>query len=371
MPSARLQTYKLKSAAVTFRAPESVNPIDWGRLGVYLATRGHQLATSKQPRQFAGGLGNWNFLVDMDGASYVLRRPPAGPLPPGANDMAREHRILQHLHPSFPLAPFTPLFCGDAAVIGAPFLLIEYRKGIVIRDALPAGVASTEQSRFNLARSALEVLIALHQIDPVAIGLGTLGRPEGMVQRQATNWGTRAEIAFGGTMPALFREVSEWLSNTAPAPQKISLLHSDFKLDNIIFNQETLQPEAVIDWDMGTLGDPLLDVATLLSYWTEPGDPPAMHQLNQMPTALPGFPTRAHVLQMYAERTGLDISQFRYYRVLALFKLCVVFKQLHARFERGEAVSPHYETFGPLSEGLIEFTMHVLQHENLLKTESA
>lgn len=355
---------------MTFRAPESVNPIDWARLAAYLATRGHQLDTSKQPRQFAGGLGNWNFLIEMDGGSYVLRRPPAGPLPPGANDMAREHRILQHLHPHFPLAPFTPLFCGDADVIGAPFLLIEYRKGVVIRDALPAGIARTEQSRLGLAQSALDVLIALHQIDPVAIGLGTLGKPDGMVQRQATNWGKRAEIAFGGDMPAPFREVSDWLSTGAPAPQKLSLLHSDFKLDNIIFNEKTLQPEAVIDWDMGTLGDPLLDVATLLSYWTEAGDPPAMHQLKQMPTALPGFPTRAQVLHMYAKGTGIDVSQFRYYRVLALFKLCIVFKQLHARFLRGEAVSPHYETFGPLTDGLIEFTRHVLQHENLQEIES-
>lgn len=346
-----------------FRSIDQTEAIDWRRLGDYLARQG-LTGGFATPRQFAAGFGNWNFLLEIGGVRYVLRRPPDGPLPAGANDMAREHRILSRLHPHFSLAPAVRVFCDDPDVIGAPFLLIEHREGAVVRSEVPAVLAKGFDPRAFTAR-AVDVLVALHGLDPAAVGLQDLGRPEGMVERQARNWRLRAEAAFDGALPASLREVSQWLTRPAPAPQRVSILHSDFKFDNLIISPHTAAPVALIDWDMGTLGDPLFDMATFLSYWAEPDDPAAMRSLQQMPTASAGFPRRAEVLALYAERSGLDVASFGYYRVLALFKLCVVFRQLHQRHLRGLTQDPRVASFGPLTDGLVDFTAHVLAHEHL------
>jgi len=348
-----------------FRPANETDELHWDSAARYLAECGHQLDREFAPRQFAGGLGNWNFLVKVDGTLYVLRRPPSGPLPLGANDMAREHRILSRLGAVFPLAPRILLYCEDAGVLGAPFQLIEYREGIVVRDAIPPAIAGMPGCAQRLADRALDVLTQLHAVDPYAIGLGTLGRPEGMIGRQAVNWTRRASEAFQGIFPPGLERVLNWLAQPAPKPQRVCLLHSDFKIDNIIFDPTRLTPVALIDWDMGTLGDPLLDLATLLSYWAEPNDPPAMHELRQMPTAGGGFPSRADVLQRYAQLTGLDIADFKYYRLLALVKLCVVFRQLYVRHLRGDRVPNRYATFGKLADGLAGYANHVLQSELL------
>jgi aminoglycoside phosphotransferase (APT) family kinase protein len=278
--------------------------------------------------------------------------------------MAREHRILSRLNQHFPLAPRSPLFCADPAIIGAPFLLIEYRDGLVIREKVPAALDGRLDAKTFSSR-ALDVLTRLHALEPAAVGLQDLGRPDGMVVRQARNWAKRADDAFGEGMPPALRDVAKWLSREPPRPQRVSILHSDFKFDNLIVSTHTAEPVALIDWDMGTLGDPLLDVATLLSYWVEPQDPPAMHALQQMPTASGGFPRRAEVLDLYARRTGTDMSEFKYYRVLCLFKLCVVFQQIHRRHRCGAMQDQRGATYGSLARGLAEFTESVLAHEHL------
>lgn len=352
------------SDPTVFRPAYDTNQLRWSSLARYLERHHHQIDERFSPKQFSGGLGNWNFLIKVDGALYVLRRPPAGPVPIGANDMGREHRILSRLNTAFPLAPRALLYCEDADVIGAPFLLIEYRKGLIIRDRLPEGLAGNTAVPAQLTETTLDVLSRLHAVDPAAIGLETLGRPEGMVKRQAVNWTRRAQQAFDGMLPPALEEAAQWLDQPAPEPQRVCLLHSDFKIDNIILDRNTLQPVALIDWDMGTRGDPLLDLATLLSYWTESGDPQVMHELRQMPTMAEGFPSRSEVLHHYAKRTGLDVSNFKYYRVLAMFKLCVVFRQIYVRHLRGDPVPERYTTFGRLAEGLAEFTGHILQSEH-------
>jgi aminoglycoside phosphotransferase (APT) family kinase protein len=161
-------------------------------------------------------------------------------------------------------------------------------------------------------------------------------------------------------LPVHLATVATWLERPAPTPQRTSLLHCDFKLNNIVLASHSLKPIALLDWDMGTLGDPLFDVATLLSYWAEPDDHPAMLALGQMPTAYPGFPTRAQVLDRYAQKSGISVREFDYYRILALFKLCVVFQQLLVRFQRGDSKDPRGATFPALIAGLIDFTAFTL-----------
>lgn len=347
-----------------FRSPDQTEVIDWRALAGYLAAQGLRADLSRAPRQFAGGLGNWNFLIEIDGRPFVLRRPPSGPLPAGANDMAREYRILSRLHPHFPVAPCSPLFCADPGVIGAPFLLIEYREGVVVRAEVPAELASRLDPQAFTSR-AVDVLARLHALDPAAVGLQDLGRPEGMVARQARNWTLRAQGAFDDRVPRALLDVAQWLAGPAPQAQRVSILHSDFKFDNLIVSPDSADIVALIDWDMGTLGDPLLDLAILLSYWAEPDDPPAMRALRQMPTAARGFPRRADVLAMYASRSGIDVDTFKYYRVLALFKLCVVFQQIYQRHLRGLTQDERVASFGALTAGLIEFTANALADDKL------
>ncbi len=264
----------------------------------YLASRGIELGPGP-PRQFAGGYGNLNYLIEIDGTPAVLRRPPAGPLPYGANDMAREYRILSSLWREYPLAPRAMLFCDEASVLGAPFQIIEYRPGTVIRDTLPPDLAGRPEVGMLLSRHLVESLAALHAVDPAQVGLETLGRPAGFLARTLDGWAARSVAVADLINPLALSEVVDWLRRRVPADTPASLVHSDFKLDNMILAPETLAPAAVIDWDMGTRGDPLWDLAVMLSYWVEPEDPACLHRVRQMPTAQPGFWRRSEVLAAY------------------------------------------------------------------------
>jgi aminoglycoside phosphotransferase (APT) family kinase protein len=352
-------TFATNNLADPFRPGDMTVRQDWDALRRHLDEHGLQLDMAWEPRQFAGGLANLNYLVTIDGAQWVLRRPPPGALPPGANDMQREYTILNSLWKQFPLAPKAIHFCADRNVLGAPFLIMQYRPGLVIGGSLPALRPISEPERAGLGRCAVDLLAQLHAVDAGSVGLSSLGRPQGMLARMVDGWEKRANLAYGVNVPQAIASVAHWLRARIPVEQPACLLHSDFKLDNVIFDPDSLSPRAVIDWDMGTRGDPLIDLGTLFSYWTEAGDPAVMHQLAQMPTAQPGFPTRAELLEIYARRTGRDLSSFVFYRVLCMLKLTVIFMQLHVRYLRGEAVPEKYKTFGPLALGLLEFTQEI------------
>jgi aminoglycoside phosphotransferase (APT) family kinase protein len=339
-----------------FAPRQSAVPQDWHRLTLYLRDHGLRLNREAAPRQFAGGYGNLNYLLDINDRSMVLRRPPLGIIPPGANDMVREHRILSALHPVFPLAPQCVHVCADATVIGAPFIVLVYQPGLIIRARLPEQWPSTQVGA-QLSRMMTDVLVTLHRIDAAGIGLGTLGRPEGFLSRAITGWAVRAALAVDGAdlLPPTEQLVT-WLRREVPPDSAVpapTLLHNDFKLDNIVLDPATLSPLSVLDWDMGSRGDPLFDLATLLSYWTEVNDPAPLHALQQMPTAAPGFATRAEMIANYARATGRDVSNFRFYRVLTMFKLAVVFLQLGAQWRRGTSSNPRYQGFDALAADLM------------------
>jgi aminoglycoside phosphotransferase (APT) family kinase protein len=341
------------------RRQEDTVTQDWPRLRAYLAQKGLQLELEPSPRQFAGGFANLNYLIRLDGRDAVLRRPPMGPLPPGAYDMGRESKILSRLWQRFPLAPRALHYGEEAGVLGAPFQITEYRRGVSFRDTLPPPLAGDAAVGAQLGATLIEVLAQLHQVDPAEVGLNDLGKPDGFLQRAVEGWSKRALLATENraspTTAKLIAEIPAWLRTQRVPQGPVSLLHNDFKLDNLLLDPQTLAPVAVLDWDQGTRGDGLFDLATLLSYWTESGDPPAMQQMQQMPTAQPGFPSRRQAAEHYAALTGRDLSDFRFYRVLAQFKTAVIFQQLYARYHAGSTREARYAGFGTLAEGLLEF----------------
>lgn len=324
---------------------------NWPAVRTHLAQHGIRLLDG-QPHRFAGGLANRNYLVQLQSGPAVLRRPPPGPLPPGAHDMAREHRILSCLPDALPEAPRSLHLCEDPAVMGAPFQILEYRPGRVIRAALPDDLAGHGAA---LSDTMLSTLAAIHAVDTAALGLDGLGRPEGFLARTSAGWRRRGMAVADDADARLLAELGAWLDANAVPDGAPTLLHGDFKLDNLILDETTLAPNAVVDWDQGTRGDPLFDLATLLSYWTEPGDPPQMHALQQMPTAAPGFMTRAEAAARYAALTGRDLSGFRFHRVLGLLKLGVIFLQLGALHRTGATTDPRYAGFAAVGSGILAF----------------
>ena len=334
---------------------------DWPRLAEHLEDHGRRLALGEPPRQFASGFANFNYLLEVDGTPCVLRRPPPGPLPPGAHDMVREYRVLSRLWREFALAPRAFHLCEDASVLGAPFFLMEYRPGIAIGPELPSALVGQAGRAARIVGDLVDALAGLHRVDPAAVDLDSLGRPHGFLARQVAGWSKRAHLAYDGQPGSLVRRIVAWLEDHIEPERAVTLVHNDFKLDNVLLDPERFTPVAVVDWDMCTRGCPLYDLAILLSYWTEPDDHPVMYALRQMPSAAPGFPSRAGVLDAYARRSGLDVGDFRFYRVLSVFRLAIVLRQLFNLYRRGVRPSREFADFGAVADGLLDFACAIVE----------
>lgn len=331
-------------------------------LAAFLASTGKLLNLEVPAIRFSGGLANLNFRISIDGRPAVLRRAPSGPLPPGAHDMAREHRVLSALASQFPLAPNSLALCEDPEVLGAPFQILEFRQGRTVRGDDISVLAPGEDLPEALCDLLARPLADLHAVDPDACGLGDLGRPEGFVPRNAKRWSARAaELAEGRPEASLASEIAAWLERKLAGWDRsdVSLLHCDFKLDNMILAPDRLAPVGIVDWDMATRGEPLFDLATLLSYWSEPGDPDCLRELVQMPTALPGFPSRRDMAEAYARASGRSLDGLDELYVLCLFKLSAIFLQLHARWKSGAIGDDRYARFETLGFDLMTHTWDV------------
>jgi aminoglycoside phosphotransferase (APT) family kinase protein len=339
---------------------ESV-PLDWTRAGAYLAGLGHRLVIDPPPLQFAGGLANLNYLITLDGTPAVLRRPPLGKLPAGSHDMAREHRILSRLPDALAFVPRSLVLCTDATILGAPFQILEYRPGLVIREHVPPMLAARAGLGACLSQVLLETIAAIHAVDTAAIGLDALGRPEGFLARAVAGWRQRGMAAREDGTDALHAEIGAWLEAHIVPDGAPGLLHNDFKLNNMILNPTDLSPVAVVDWDQGTRGDPLFDFATLMSYWVHADDPPPMHDMAQMPSVEAGLCPRAEAVAAYAKLTGRDVSSFLFHRVLAMYKLSVIFLQLGLRWRSGATTDVRYAPFAAIGTGILEFTHEIAQ----------
>jgi len=335
------------SAASGFR--EAAAPQDWALIAAHLSAHGFELG--RNPRQFAGGLANLNYLVELNGQPAVFRRPPSGSLAHGASDMVREARILSALAPHFPLAPGLLHVCTDPAVIGVPFQLLEYRHGVAIGGTLPPGLGAVD-APWMLSALATS-LATLHALDPSAIGLSELGRPTGFAARQLLGWSKRADAAFAADRPRMLEALLARLAEGVPHDCPVSLLHMDPKFDNLLLLPAGRSASALIDWDMGTRGPPAFDLAVLLSYWIEPSDPESVHPLAVLPSLVPGWPARADVIAAYARAAGTLPADLGWYLALARLRLATAWMQLYRLWQQGGLEGARYSDFAKLAAAIV------------------
>ena len=323
---------------------------DHATLSAYLKGK---LPDSERPLevvQFAGGHANLTYLLRYGTTEYVLRRPPLGPVAPSSHDMGREYRVLSVLYKGYPLAPRAFVYCDDPAVIGAPFFVMERRCGIVVRRTVPAAYGGGKDADVNrrISEVLIDTLADLHDVDYRAVGLGDLGKPDGFLKRQIDGWAARYDRAKTKEVP-IVTEMAQWLRDHLPPAPAPSLLHNDWRLDNMMLDSnDPGRCVAVFDWDMCTVGDPLADLGTLLSAWIEASEGGAGSGQVGMPSNAPGFLTRREAVERYGKRRGIDISNVPYYYVFGIFKIGVVLQQIYYRYHVGQTKD---ERFAPFEQG--------------------
>ena len=325
------------------RPPRAGEELDVAVLGAWLDEQlgGH---APVEVLQFPGGHSNLTYLVRRGGAEYVLRRPPFGSKVKTAHDMGREHTILSALAPVWDKAPRPVGFCADEAVLGAKFYLMERRTGVILRKEVPAGVTLDEAAARRVCDLLVDGLVELHGIDYQAIGLGDLGKPAGYVRRQVEGWTERYHGSKTDDLPVVL-EVADWLKAHLPADGAPALIHNDWKFDNVIFDRDLTRVVGVLDWEMATIGDPLMDVGTSLGYWVEAADSQPLQMMAFGLTMRPGMLTRAEVARRYAERSGRDLGEVVFYYAFGLFKTAVVAQQIYYRWKQGLTKDPRFGQF--------------------------
>jgi aminoglycoside phosphotransferase (APT) family kinase protein len=332
-----------RSGVTEVRPPRAGEELPAGPLTAWLdATLGGH--ADVEVLQFPGGHSNLTYLVRRGGDEYVLRRPPFGSKVKTAHDMGREHTVLSALAPVYPLAPRPIALCTDEAVLGCTFYLMERRRGVILRKEVPAGVTVDAATARRLSEALVDALAGLHAVDHVAAGLGGFGKPAGYVRRQVEGWTERYHGSRTDDLPAVL-EVAAWLAEHQPADGPPALIHNDWKFDNLIFDESLSRVVGVLDWEMSTVGDPLMDLGTSLSYWVEAGDPPPMHQLRFGITHLPGMSTRREVVDRYVAASGRPVPDATFYYAYGLFKTAVVAQQIYYRFATGKTTDPRFAIF--------------------------
>jgi aminoglycoside phosphotransferase (APT) family kinase protein len=291
--------------------------------------------------QFGRGYSNLTYLVRAGDHELVLRRSPPGVKIKSAHDMGREHRILSALAGVWPKAPRPLVYCADESVIGTPFYVMERVRGVILRAKAHDGLVLDEGRMRRVSTAVIDTLAEIHGIDYAACGLGDLGRPEGYVERQLTGWTERYRKAQTDEVPE-FDELGRWLFAHKPNDSPGALIHNDFKYDNLVLDERLERVVAVLDWEMATVGDPLMDLGTTLGYWVEESDPPVFHVMKFGPTALPGNLSRMGIVERYAEKTGRSTDNILFYYTYALYKLSVVAQQLYRRYKDGHTKEERY-----------------------------
>lgn len=314
-------------------------------------------ATTLEIKQFPGGHSNLTYLIRYGAQELVLRRPPVGPVAPTAHDMPREYKLLSLINPRFPLAPKPVLLCQDTSIIGVPFYLMERRKGLIARSNVPDEPGWDLALRKRLSQNVVDSLVALHAVDIHSSGIVSIGKPKGFVARQVRGWADRWQRAKTSELTAM-DQVIQWLGDRIPpdSAEDSTIVHNDFKLDNLMLDdQEPSRVVAVLDWEMCTVGDPLVDVGLFLSYWTMKGSGNDEDQNSSLRafTNGPGWMTREDIIQRYERKTGRNLSSIAFYETFARFKVAVVIQQIYFRYVQGQTHDERFRNFDVMVRELI------------------
>lgn len=334
-------------AATTDRAG-AIRPgeeLDVAAVDAWLRPRVPGLQGTPEVTQYAGGASNWTYRLAWPSHDLVLRRPPKGTRARGAHDMGREYRVQRALAPLFPYVPEMIAHCEDSSVIGAEFYLMRRMPGIILRRNLPHGLTLTPEQTRQLCLNVIDTLVALHGVDVTAAGLETLGKGPGYCRRQVQGWSGRYRKARTWNVPR-FTGVMRWLDANTPEDAATCLIHNDFRFDNVVLDPaDPTRVTGVLDWEMATIGDPLMDLGNTLAYWVQAGDDRFIRAMRRQPTHLPGMLTRAQVVAYYCDRTGLEPRNWTFYETCGLFRLAVIAQQIYYRYHHRQTRNPAFRHF--------------------------
>jgi aminoglycoside phosphotransferase (APT) family kinase protein len=294
--------------------------------------------------QFPSGFSNLTYLMKMGDKELVLRRPPFGRKAKSAHDMGREYHVMSALNSVFPYCPKILAYTEDESHMGCPFYVMERIKGIILRKKLPKGLTLSPDEMRRLCETLLDVQFELHGVDYRKIGLEGFGKPEGYVKRQVEGWSERYRAARTPDAPD-FEDVMKWLHEKMPPDfVRPALIHNDYKFDNVVLDPDNpLKIIGVLDWEMATIGDPLMDLGNSLGYWVQAGDPQDIQAIGMLPTNLPGALTREEMVSRYAEKAGITIDNFDFYLCFGIFRIVVILQQIYYRFYHGQTKDERFK----------------------------
>ncbi|CAE6921522.1 Aminoglycoside phosphotransferase [Pseudomonas marincola] len=340
--------------------------LDAAVIDQYLKSHISGLSGTPKISQFPGGASNLTYLLEYAEKEFVLRRPPFGHKAKSAHDMGREFRILNQLNDGFPYCPKAYVHCTDESVIGAEFYVMERVNGIILRSEIPAELNLDAGKTRKLCESFIDKMVELHNVDYEACGLGDLGKPEGYVSRQINGWADRYEKALTPDAPH-WEPVKAWLREKMPADHpKPAIVHNDYRFDNVILDpQNPMNIIGVLDWELTTIGDPLMDLGNTLAYWVEADDPAPVQMTRRQPSNAPGMLSRKEFAEYYAQRAGIEISNIDFYYTYGLFRLAGIVQQIYYRFYHGQTQDKRFAQFIHMNKLLEQMSLQVINKSQL------
>ena len=340
--------------------------LDASRIDPYLKAHIPGLVGQPAISQFPDGASNLTYLIEYPAQELVLRRPPFGQKAKSAHDMGREFRILNQLRDAFPYCPKAYAHCTDESLIGCEFYVMERVKGIILRSDIPTELGLSAEATQTLCKSFIDRLVGLHRVDYNACGLGDLGKPQGYVQRQISGWSERYEKALTPDAPH-WEAVKNWLQAKMPVDHPTpAIVHNDYRFDNVILDPANpMQIIGVLDWELTTLGDPLMDLGNTLAYWIEAGDPAPVQLMRRQPSNAPGMLTRREFVDYYAERSGIQIDNYDFYYTYGLFRLAGIVQQIYYRYYHGQTQDKRFAQFVQMNALLEQMSLNVIRRSSL------
>jgi aminoglycoside phosphotransferase (APT) family kinase protein len=319
--------------------------LDINAVGAFVKTHYPDARGKLEIKQFRGGASNLTYQLNFENISLILRTSPKGTKAKGAHDMAREFRIMQRLKPSYPYVPQMIALCSDEALIGREFYVMEKISGIIPRANLPKELSLNESEVRTLCTNVIDKLIELHRVDIESTGLNELGKGAGYCQRQIDGWTERYKKAKTWNVPSC-NYVMDYLKANVPLKEKSCFIHNDFRFDNVVLDENNpTKIIGVLDWEMATIGDPMMDLGNSLAYWVQADDDFVARQTRRQPTHLPGMLKRKEVINYYCERMGFDAKDFTFYEVYGIFRLAVIMQQIYFRYHHGQTTNKAFKNF--------------------------